>query len=57
VDKTGIDNVSASKIIKEVKYYDITGKPATKNTNGFVIAKTIYSDGSAISTKFFNYNR
>jgi autotransporter-associated beta strand protein len=55
-DDTGIDNIAASKIIKEVRYYDITGKPATKNTNGFVIAKTIYSDGSAKSAKFFNYS-
>jgi autotransporter-associated beta strand protein len=52
---TGINNITTSKIIKEVRYYDITGKVVTKDTEGFIITKTIYTDGSSKSTKVFKY--
>jgi hypothetical protein len=48
---SGIGSQVAGKAVKSVQYFDLTGKPATGATKGFVIKKTIYEDGSIKNSK------
>jgi autotransporter-associated beta strand protein len=57
-DFTGITTIENAKEVQSIKYYNLTGIQVTKNTEGIVIAKTIYTDGSSKAVKIFNpYNR
>ena len=44
---------SGTKTIKSVLYYDILGKPVTTPTQGLLIVKTMYEDGSMDINKIY----
>jgi hypothetical protein len=48
---TGINPSVAGKAVQSVGYYDLTGKPVPAGAKGFVIKKTVYSDGSIGNSK------
>jgi hypothetical protein len=52
-----IPGVNASKEVKAVMYYDLSGHPATVSTKGFVLVKTIYTDGTSSSAKLYNKDK
>jgi hypothetical protein len=55
IDKQGsrINTVLTNKVVKNIQYYDITGRPVTKNAQGFIIVKTIYTDDTTATQKTF----
>jgi hypothetical protein len=48
---TGVSASGASKTAVSSSYYDLTGKPVPASSKGFVIKKTVYSDGSVENSK------
>jgi hypothetical protein len=51
---TGIDKTLAAKTPVKSTYYDLTGKTVSADAKGFVIRKTVYSDGSVNNEKTYN---
>lgn len=45
-DPTGIDNATASKELKSVQYYDLSGRSVSKPANGVFVKKQVYGDGT-----------
>jgi autotransporter-associated beta strand protein len=43
---SGIDSQTAEKTVKAIQYYDLTGRPTTKEAKGFVIQKITYTDNT-----------
>jgi len=54
VSGTALENVSVTKTIKSVEYFDICGRKATKETFGLLIRKIVYNDGTTMTEKIFN---
>jgi hypothetical protein len=52
---TGLQPSVAAKTPVSSKYYDLTGREVAAATKGFVIKKTIYSDGSIVGAKQQNH--
>jgi autotransporter-associated beta strand protein len=52
-EEVAIDDVSASKAVKSVLYFDLLGRPVPENTQGIIIRKTIYEDSSVKTDKVF----
>ena len=50
---TGLTTVNSGKKIVEVKNYDILGKQISDNSQGMVIQKITYNDGSQATNKKF----
>jgi hypothetical protein len=53
----GVENVEAATAAKtpvKSAYYDLTGKIVSPDAKGFIIRKTIYSDGSVNNEKTYN---
>lgn len=51
---TGVDTPTSSKEVLSVEYFNLTGYKVPELTEGFVIRKTIYTDGSVELEKKFN---
>lgn len=45
-DPTGIDNATASKELKSVQYYDLSGRSVSKPASGVFVKKQVYGDGT-----------
>ncbi|MDR1120801.1 MAG: hypothetical protein LBM08_07765 [Dysgonamonadaceae bacterium] len=43
---SGIGSQTAEKTVKAIQYYDLTGRPTTKEAKGFVIQKITYTDNT-----------
>ena len=52
-DENSIGSQSVVRTPKLVQYFDLTGKPLTSTSEGFVIKKTTYDDGSVKAEKIF----
>jgi hypothetical protein len=51
---TGVQPVVAAKTPVKSTYYDLTGKIVSSDAKGFIIRKTVYSDGSVNGEKTYN---
>ena len=49
-----IIDIDFGKIPASVQYYNLLGAEVDENTNGFVVVKTTYEDGSVSTSKVFN---
>ncbi|GHV25212.1 hypothetical protein FACS1894176_03160 [Bacteroidia bacterium] len=55
---TDIATVAIAKEVQSVRYYNLTGIQVAKDTEGIVIVKTTYTDGTSSVVKVLNpYNR
>jgi hypothetical protein len=50
-DVTGISDVTISKAVKSVEFYDIMGRRVTKPSNGIYVKRVTYTDGSVATSK------
>jgi uncharacterized protein (TIGR02145 family) len=52
---TGIREIAVAgdKPVKAVRYFDLMGRPVTKNATGFVIKQTVYEDNTTGIEKFY----
>lgn len=57
VNITSVPDVNANKVIREIEYFDLTGRPVNELTNGFVIRKITYTDDTQAVQKTFLMNR
>lgn len=48
---TGISDVTISKAIKSVEYFDLTGRLVTTPSNGIYLKRVNYTDGSFVTSK------
>jgi hypothetical protein len=48
---SAIETSFVSKNVVSTGLYDLTGKPVPATANGFVIRRTVYSDGSVVNSK------
>jgi hypothetical protein len=51
---TGAEEIAAEKTAVSSSYYDLSGKAVSADAKGFVIRKTLYSDGSVANEKGYN---
>jgi hypothetical protein len=50
-DVTGLSDVTISKAVKSVEFYDIMGRRVTKPSNGIYVKRVTYTDGSVATSK------
>ncbi|MDR0864571.1 MAG: hypothetical protein LBO74_06530 [Candidatus Symbiothrix sp.] len=50
---TSITQPASEKIVKLVTYYDLLGRPVKATVKGFVIVKTVYTDGTSSTRKVY----
>ncbi|GHT19266.1 hypothetical protein FACS189429_6790 [Bacteroidia bacterium] len=56
-EPTSVTAVNTDKKVQSVEYYDITGRKASATSNGMLIKKTIFTDGTSTSSKIFNIEK
>jgi autotransporter-associated beta strand protein len=57
INKVGILDVQTGKAIKSIRYYDISGRPVSKDAKGFVIQQIRYEDNTIATRKSYKLNR
>jgi hypothetical protein len=56
-NNVNIKEVNAEKEIKTIGYYDLTGRPVPASTQGVVLVKTVYTDGTSTTSKMYRLNK
>ncbi len=51
---TALPGISADKVVKTVEYYNLAGVAVNEDAKGFIIRRTIYTDGSVATDKVLN---
>jgi len=54
---TGLDQISNTKTLKSVQYYNATGQVVGKDSQGFLIKKTTFIDGTQSIEKTIRFDR
>jgi hypothetical protein len=49
----GLADLTATKIVESVSYYNVLGVEVSSSTKGLIIVKTVYTDGSSSSKKVY----
>jgi hypothetical protein len=52
---SGINEINVNKEVKSVQYYDLLGRGVSKNTGGFLVLKTTYTDNTTSIKKVYIY--
>jgi hypothetical protein len=50
-DNSGVSSLSADRQVKNVTYYDLTGRRVTNPSNGIYVKRTAFNDGSVTTAK------
>jgi hypothetical protein len=50
-DNSGVSSLSVDRQVKNVTYYDLTGRRVTNPSNGIYVKRTAFNDGSVTTAK------
>jgi hypothetical protein len=51
VDFDGVNDINVDKAVKDVQYFDLSGRRVDASTKGFIMKRTTFSDGTSSVTK------
>lgn len=54
---TGLKQIAADKVVKDVLYFNAAGQLVGKDAQGFIIRKTMFTDGTQLIEKAIKFNR